>query len=1081
MSTRTLRHQAPLHRAATAFAACAALLGGMSAAPVALASAAAAAAPTLVGHWNLDEGAGSTAADSSGNGQPGTLGSGAGWTAGQVGPHALAVNGTVTGNAVIPGPAVDTSASFTVSAWVRLNVTAGYQTVVSIDGSNVSGFYLQQRGDTGEFAFTRLAGDSTGAAGAVASAGFTSAAGTWYHLVGVDDVSVGVLRLYVDGQEQAEVAYTGQWKAPGNTLIGRGLFAGNQVDYVNGAIDDVQIYQGALSTGQIQTLNQSAHWTYDEGSGTVAADSSGNGRDQSLGTGATWTAGRVGTHALSLDGTANGNAVATGPAVDTRYPFSVSAWVNLGSASASQSSDQGIASIDGANVSGFSLQRSAATGKFAFERPVADSTSAAVASADATSVPNTGQWYFLVGVDDVATGQLRLYVNGALQGSVAYTGNWQASGNTAVGRVFTGGAPADFLTGSVDDVQFFDHALTDDEIRAVYGAGGGVLDIAAGNPSHPVSPTLFGLMTEDINHSGEGGLYTELIQNRSMMASSTSAVDWSAIGTGTGSSAISLDPANPLNAALTRSLRVDLTSASAGNRAGVANSGFWGIPVTASQDYTATFFAKATAGFSGRLTVDIEGVDGTVYASKTVKAPKTEWKQYSVTLKTGKKAPTTAAARFVISAGSDSGATLWLDNVSLFPPTYGNVANGLRTDLMTKLAALQPSFIREPGGNYLEGDSIATRFNWKNTIGPVWTRPGHMNDAWGYWSTDGLGLLEYLEWAETLGAQPVLAVYAGYSLDGEHVPLDQLGPYVQDALDEIQYATGSTSTTWGAQRAADGHPAPFALGYVEIGNEDFFDTSGSYDGANGRFAQFYDAIKAAYPSLKVIATMPVTARTPDVVDEHYYQSPAWMNTHANLFDSVSRRGPKIMVGEWASQEGVPTPDLNAALGDASWLTGLERNSDVVQFESYAPLLANVNSTQWNTNLIGFDALTSYGSPSYYAQAMLAQNHGDEVLPATYTGPGGVNVVSTVDSSTGRIYVTVVNPGPTAEPISVNVSGVASIPGTGSATVLTSAHPTDTNTLSNPANVVPSTSSVTGLGTAFTRTFPAYSVTVLTLG
>ncbi len=1031
---------------------------------------------TLAGHWTLDEGTGTTAADSSGNGHDGAVGSGVSWVAGQVGPHALALNGSASGNIVIPDPVVDTSASFTVSAWVNLSNTAGFQTVVSIDGTNVSGFFLQKRADTGEFAFTRLAGDSTGAATATASGNAAPNAGTWYHLVGVDDVAAGVLRLYVDGQEQTDAAYTGQWKAAGHTAIGRGFYGGNPVDFVNGSVDDVQIYQGAMTTAQVQTLNQSAHWTYDEGTGTAAADSSGNGHGQTLGSGATWSAGRVGPHAISLNGTAAGNATATGPVVDTRYPFSVAAWVNLNSTSGFQS----VASIDGTNVSGFYLQLSGATGKFAFNRLASDSTSAASTRADANAAPAAGRWYHLVGVNDPANGRIQLYVDGVLQASSAYTAGWQATGNTAIGRGLYGGNPVDFVNGSVDDVQVFDHAMTADEVQNVFGAGGGVLNVNAGASLHSVSPTLFGMMTEDINHSGEGGLYPELIQNRSMMASATAPVDWSTVGSGTGSANISLDPANPLNTALTRSLKVDVVSASSSSRAGIANGGFWGIPVTAGQTYTASYFAKAGKGYSGHLTVSIEGVDGTVYASQEVSAPSTSWKQFTVQLKAGKTAPTTAAARFVIATHSGAGKTLWFDNVSLFPPTYKNVPNGLRVDLMTKMAALKPAFIREPGGNYLEGGTIATRFNWKNTIGPVWTRPGHMDDAWGYWSTDGMGLLEYLEWAESLGAQPLLAVYAGYSLDGEHVPLDQLGPYVQDALDEIQYATGSTSTVWGAKRAADGHPAPFNVGYVEVGNEDFFDSSGSYDGNNGRFAQFYDAIKAAYPAIKIIATTPVTARTPDVVDEHFYQSPAWMNTHANQFDNAPRTGPKIMVGEWASQEGAPTPDLNAALGDASWLTGLERNSDVVQFEAYAPLLANVNSFQWNTNLIGFDALTSYGSPSYYAQQMLATNHGDQVLSASYDGAGGINVVSTKDSKTGKIYLTVVNPGSAAQSVTVNVAG-ATVPATGTATVLTSAHPSDTNTISNPANVVPTTSSVTGLGSTFTRTFPAYSVTVLTLG
>ncbi len=397
---------------------------------------------------------------------------------------------------------------------------------------------------------------------------------------------------------------------------------------------------------------------------------------------------------------------------------------------------------------------------------------------------------------------------------------------------------------------------------------------------------------------------------------------------------------------------------------------------------------------------------------------------------------------------------------------------------MRKLAGLKPAFIREPGGNYLEGNTIQTRFDWRTTIGPVWTRPGHRDDAWGYWSTDGMGLLEYLEWCEQLGAKPLLAVYAGYSLDGEHVARNQLGPYVQDALDEIQYATGAVTTPWGHQRALDGHPEPFDIGYVEVGNEDFFDASGSYDAY--RFPMFYDAIRAAYPDIRIVATTPVASRTPDVVDDHFYESPAWMNAHADEFDDVSRGGPRIMVGEWASQEGSPTPDLNAALGDASWLTGLERNSDLVTQEAYAPMLVNVNNVAWRTNLIGFDALTSYASPSYWVQRMLADEHGDQVIGAGYTGVGGINAVATRDSRSGRIYVTIVNPGGAAQPVTVHVSG-SRVSRWGSATVLSSAKATDTNTITRPNTVTPRTTRLTGLGNDFTHLAPAYSVTVLTLG
>ncbi|MCX5420766.1 LamG-like jellyroll fold domain-containing protein [Streptomyces sp. NBC_00078] len=1051
--------------------ACAALLlSGL----VAVTTTPAAAAPALAAHWALDEGSGTTAADSSGNAHTGTLGSGAAWATGEVGPGAVSLDKSASGAVDVPSPVVNTSASFTVSAWVKLNAMSGAQTVVSIDGTNVSGFYLQLSGTTGKFAFTRRGSDSTSGAETRADGTASPSSGTWYHLVGVDDVAAGTLRLYVDGKAQGTAAYTTAWKAAGHTEIGRGLWSGAATDFVNGSVDDVRFYSGAMTAAEVAAVNEPAHWAFDEGSGTTAADSTGNGHTATLGSAAAWTTGKTGSSALALNGTSAATATASGAAVDTSRGFSAVAWVKLNSTSGFQTA----VSIDGTNVSGFYLQLSGATGKFAFTRRGSDSTSSAETRADATASPSTGTWYQLIGVNDVAAGKLQLYVNGLLQSSVPYTGNWKATGTTAIGRGRWSGSAVNFLNGAVDDVQLYDHALTGSEVAGVSGFSGGTLNVDVAHPAHSVPSTFFGVMTEDLNHSGEGGLYPELIQNRSMMASTSSPTSWSAVG----DSAIALDGGNPLNTALTRSLKLSINTASSSARAGVANGGFWGIPVRPNQTYTASLFAKASSGFTGPLTVDVESTSGTVYASGTVTGLTTSWQQFTVHLTASASAPTSAANRFVVSATSGAGSTVWLDNVSLFPPTYNNRPNGLRTDLMQKIAGLKPSFIREPGGNYLEGANPANRFNWKKTIGPVWTRPGHQNDAWGYWSTDGLGLLEYLEWAEDVGAQPLLAVYAGYSLWGTHVALSDLGPYVQEALDEIEYATGSTSTTWGARRAADGHPAPFKISYVEVGNEDYSDTSGSYDGDNGRFAQFYDAIKAAYPSMKIISSTKVTARTPDVQDDHFYETADWMNNHSTYYDSASRTATvKTMVGEWGTREGSPTPNLNAAIGDASWLSGLLRNSDVVTQEAYAPLLVNVNNPKWTPDLIGFDALTSYASPAYYVQQMMASAHGDQVLPATYAGTGTVNNVVTKDSSTGRIYVTLVNPSSSAQTVNIKLTGAGTLPSTGTATTLSSAAPTDTNTLSNPNKITPATTSFSGVTSAFARTVPAYSVTILTLG
>jgi len=507
---------------------------------------------------------------------------------------------------------------------------------------------------------------------------------------------------------------------------------------------------------------------------------------------------------------------------------------------------------------------------------------------------------------------------------------------------------------------------------------GGRLTVGVDRPGIRISPMFYGLMTEEINHSYDGGLYAELIQNRAFKDSPAQPTHWAVVQEGAMTGTASLDKSQPVSAALPTALRLDVTGMS--GRAGIANDGYWGIPVRPNTRYRASFYARAASGFHQPLTLDIESSDGkTVFAHASVSGLTSEWKQYSVVLKTGGSTIPSTANRFVLSTNGPG--TVWFNLVSLFPPTFHNRVNGTRIDLMELMGAMQPAFLRLPGGNYLEGNTIAERFDWKKTLGSIAQRPGHPC-PWGYPSTDGMGLLEYLEWCEDLKMEPLLAVFAGYALQGEHIAAGpQLTPFVQDALDEIEYLTGDAATPWGAQRAKDGHPAPFPLHYVEIGNEDWFDRSGSYD---GRFGQFFDAIKAKYPALQLIATAAVKSRLPDMIDDHYYRSARDMERDVHHYDHTDRHGPKIFVGEWASTEGSPTPTLQAALGDAAWLTGLERNSDVVPIQCYAPLLVNVNpgARQWGTNLIGYDALNSFGSPSYYVQKMFGSNRGDVVLPVT---------------------------------------------------------------------------------------------------
>lgn len=633
-----------------------------------------------------------------------------------------------------------------------------------------------------------------------------------------------------------------------------------------------------------------------------------------------------------------------------------------------------------------------------------------------------------------------------------------------------------------------------------------VLRINAAVVTAKVSPTLYGLMTEEINYAYEGGLYGELIRNRSFKASTNDAKYWGAIGQGI----IALDPGVPLNPALDVSLKLDASQATADSPVGIGNGGYWGIPVHPKTTYHASFYAKAAAGFKGALTVAIISDDGkTTFASQEVGGVTGDWQKFEVTLKTG-KVPPSKDNQFTITTTSPG--TLWFNQVSLFPPTYKNRANGNRPDLMQLLADMGPKFLRFPGGNYLEGGEIENRFNWKNTIGDVAQRPGHPDDAWGYWSTDGMGLLEFLNWCEDLKMQPVLAVYAGYSLHQKHVAPDpDLEPYVQDALDEIEYVTGDTHTKWGAQRAHDGHPAPFALNYVEVGNEDWFDHSGSYD---GRFTQFYDAIKAKYPGLQIIATTKVKGSTPDLLDEHLYpDSEAAMEARAHEYDpeNHSRTGPKIFVGEWATRSGSPTPNMGGALGDAAWMTGMERNSDLILISCYAPLFVNVSdlakggSMQWRSDLIGYDALTSYGSPSYYAQQMFSTHHGDVVLTTdsenipevTWQPPArrrnGVEQPrpaarqiqklffdATRDSRSGTIYLKIVNGLETPQPVTVEIRGVKRVGAEATAIVMQADSPDDTNSIKDPKKIIPVVSQITGLGATFTRTFPPCSISILEL-
>jgi alpha-L-arabinofuranosidase len=620
------------------------------------------------------------------------------------------------------------------------------------------------------------------------------------------------------------------------------------------------------------------------------------------------------------------------------------------------------------------------------------------------------------------------------------------------------------------------------------------LTIHADQQVSPVSPMLYGLMTEEINYSYEGGIYAEMVRNRTFRADWSGILYWYLVEKGNAVAKMDIDKGTGPSGALKTSMRLDVDKASAGNEAGIVNVGYWGMAVRPNTEYKGSLYAKVSAGDVGPVTVSLVGDQtGKAVATATVSGVGTDWKQYQFTLKTGPGVVTSAANHLVLTV--EHPGTLWLNLVSLFPPTYHNRPNGFRIDLMEKMAAMHPTFLRFPGGNYLEGNHIKERFDWKETIGPLVDRPGHPS-PWNYWSTDGMGLLEFLGWCEDLKMDPVLAVYAGYSLEQEHVnPGADLEPYVQDALDEIEYVTGGADTKWGARRAKDGHPEPFKVTYVEIGNEEWFDRSGSYP---ERYAQFAKAIKAKHPDLKLIATAPVGDAKPDVLDEHYYRR-ATQNFHlashydkANdsggsaqkwdngSFDKPDHNGPKIFVGEWATREGFPTPDMGAALGDAAWMTGLERNSDYIVMAAYAPLLVNVNpgGMQWETNLIGYDTLKSYGSPAYYAQVMFSSYLGDHTLGSNVEGAGSKFFCSITGSEAKkRIYVKLVNGASAPQSVDIDLSGAKLAP-TAKLVTLSANDTRATNTIDHPDQLVPVETSLQNVSSKVHHVMPAYSIQVI---
>ncbi len=530
-----------------------------------------------------------------------------------------------------------------------------------------------------------------------------------------------------------------------------------------------------------------------------------------------------------------------------------------------------------------------------------------------------------------------------------------------------------------------------------------IIDIDAQQRGPKVSPMLYGIFYEDINHAADGGLYAELIRNRSFEDGPQYGAPADMQGWTTKAAPTSLITAqliqNTKKTPLLNNVQhnaLQLTvEASAQNPVCLVNEGFWGINAVQGRSYRLSFWAK-TLKYQGSLKAVLCSKDGSqIYAESAIAgfpAKAKGWTKYEATFTASDN---DSQAQFALVF--DGSGVVQIDVVSLFPPTFKNRENGMRPDLANMLWQMHPKFMRFPGGCFVEGqDSPDNAFRWERTIGPIEEREGHWNVNWGYRTTDGLGYHEYLQLAEDLGAKPLFVVNVGIWHGGQ-TPFDSIQPWIDECMNALEYANGPVTSKYGAIRAKNGHPEPFDIEYLEVGNENNQPVqSQQSDHYYERYEQFYKAVKAKYPEMKIIgnvvawgddnpkwnSTLPV-----DLLDEHYYRSPDWFAAAFSKYDAYDRRGPKIYVGEYAVTNGYGVlGNMNAALGEAVYMMGMENNSDIVELASYAPIFVNENDARWRPDMIRFSSSRVMGTPSYYVQKLMPANLGTQVVKVGQSNP-----------------------------------------------------------------------------------------------
>ncbi|GAA4377424.1 alpha-L-arabinofuranosidase C-terminal domain-containing protein [Hymenobacter koreensis] len=656
------------------------------------------------------------------------------------------------------------------------------------------------------------------------------------------------------------------------------------------------------------------------------------------------------------------------------------------------------------------------------------------------------------------------------------------------------------------------------------------ITVQVNKPGAPIAKTMYGLFFEDINFAADGGLYPELVKNKSFETDDR-LLGWKAIRGAAALAVYNVISQQPISATNRNFLR--LTAATASPDAGLINEGFRGMGVKQGAEYTFSVYLRRGPGSVSGLNVTLEEpgraggpgpetpLSGAVLAQTRIEGLTGEWKKYSVVLK-----PTATAAKARLKLTLEGAGTLDLDVVSLFPKdTWKNRENGMRPDLVQLLKDMQPGFLRFPGGCIVEGRTLAERYQWKETIGELASRQPLIN-RWNtefvhkftpdYYQSFGLGFYEYFQLSEDIGAEPVPILNVGMACQfnsaelapvsatrgpsaaeaHSHADDPSLDVFIQDALDLIEFANGPATSPWGAKRVAMGHPAPFNLKYIGIGNEQW---GPQY---LERYEPFAKAVKARYPAMNIVssagpapdgelfekASQRLRELKAEVIDEHYYAKPEWFRQNAGRYDNYPTTGSKIFAGEYAAQSvAIGSPDnknsWDCAISEAAFMTGLERNADKVIMASYAPLFAHVDAWQWTPDMIWFDNLKAYGTPNYYVQKLYGVNRGTTMLPVqrgnnAKNGDDNLFSSAVADDATGEIVVKLVNYSAEARPVTISLAGVKKLGKTGKATVLASPDLNAENSLKEPQKVAPKDETFKVSSSNVAYTLAPHSFTVL---